>query len=155
MTVFEVQEILDEMAKIAGFDAGPVASASIEKIRAAYNGCGPERWPQDLRDKLDEETAIFAPAVLVHDLEFTESDGSDEKLHEANERLHRNNKLIIRHYYPFWTAKMFKPSYRLARAKALGIMLVINTATSDKFTRKAWLEAYSRRSAETVTKQEG
>ena len=145
MTILEVQEILDEMAKIPGFEPGLAATASLERIRAAYNGCGPERWPQGVRDKIDEETAMFAPAVLVHDLDFDESDGTEERLHEANERLHRNTKCIVRHRYPLWTTRMLNPAYRLRRAKAVGIMLVINAATSDMLTRKAWLEAHAKR----------
>jgi hypothetical protein len=147
MTVLDVQDILDEMARIPGFEAGAVNSASLEAIRRAYNGCGPERWPQELRDRLDAETALFAPSILVHDMDFDRSDGKEDSLHDANERMHRNNRRIFRFYYPLFSLMMLKPSYRLKRARALGVMVALNVATSDGLTRKAWLESYDKRFA--------
>ena len=145
MTVFEIQDILDEMGRRPGFETGAVGGASIEAVRRAYNGCGPDRWPQELRDRLDAETAMYAPAIAVHDMDFDVSDGSEEGLHEANERLHRNNKRIFRFYYPLWSLMMLRPSYRLRRAKAYGVMVALNLATSDALTRKAWRAAHEAR----------
>ncbi|MBQ7649696.1 MAG: hypothetical protein IJS15_01990 [Victivallales bacterium] len=145
MTVLEIQDIMDEMARIPDFEMGAASGASLEAIRRAYNGCGPERWPQELRDMLDAETSLFAPAIVVHDMDFDRSDGKEDSLHEANERLHRNNKRIVQFYYPLFSLMMLSPSYRLKRAKAFGIMVALNVATSDKLTRKAWLESYDKR----------
>lgn len=147
MTILEVQDILDDMARIPNFEMGAASGASLEAIRRAYNGCGPERWPQELRDKLDAETALFAPAIVVHDMDFDRSDGKEDSLHEANERLHRNNRRIFQFNFPLFSLMMLKPSYRLKRAKALGVMVALNVATSDGLTRKAWLESYDRRFA--------
>ena len=145
MTILEVQEVLNEMAKIPGFEPGFSSIASLETIRRAYNGCGPERWPQNIRDRLDEMTALFAPSILTHDLDFEESDGTEEKLRDANERFHRNNKRVVAHYYPLWTWRMLRPSYRFNRAKAVAISCALNVATSDTLTRQAWRSSYSRR----------
>lgn len=144
MTLLEIQDILDEMARIPGFEMGAVNGASLEAIRRAYNGCGPERWPRELRDRLDAETAMFAPAIVVHDMDFDRSDGMEDTMHEANERLHRNNRRIFRFYYPLWSLMMLRPSYRLKRIKTFGVMVALNVATSDALTRKAWLEAYMK-----------
>lgn len=145
MTVLEIQDILDAAARIPNFEMGAASGASLDAIRRAYNGCGPERWPQELRDKLDAETAMFAPAIVVHDMDFDRSDGREESLHDANERLHRNNRRIFQFYYPLFSLMMLKPSYRLKRAKAFGVMVALNVATSDGLTRKAWLESYDKR----------
>ncbi len=138
MTILEVTQILEAMEAIPGFEAGRVHLASLETLRRAYNGCGPERWPQAWRDKLDEETQMYAPSILVHDLDFDESDGRDDTMHEANERFHRNNRRIFRHFYPFWTWRMLRPSYRLKRAKARIDMLALNAFTRDFMTWDAW-----------------
>ena len=74
-----------------------------------------------------------------------ESDGTEEKLHDANERLHRNTRRIVRFRYPFWTWRMFRLSYRLQRARAVALMVAINLATNDVLTRQAWLESNARR----------
>ena len=145
MTILEVTEILEEMKGIPGFEPGYANVASIETIKNAYNGCGPERWPSDIRERLDEKTRLYAPSILVHDLDFEESDGTDEKLHEANERFHRNNRRIFDFHYPLWSLMMFRPSYRIERAKAFAAMAALNLATKDIFTRNAWNAAYKRR----------
>lgn len=134
--------ILDAMGDVPGFDFGPANTASAESLREAYGGCGPDRWPQDIRDRLDENTILYAPAIVVHDLEFFESNCDYDRMHEANERFHKNNRAIFRHAYPFWTWRMFRHSYRLARAKAFAIMAALNIATSDVFTRKAWKDSF-------------
>ena len=142
MTLLEISEILEQIKDIPGFDMGPAATASIERLRLAYNGCGPERWPENIRDTLDDITRIFAPSIMVHDLEFDESDGTAEKMHEANERLHSNNMAIVRHYYPLATWRMLSPTYRVKRAKAVAVMAAINAFTCDALTAKAWNDAY-------------
>lgn len=141
MTLLEISEILEQIKDIPGFDMGAAGAASVERLRRAYNGCGPERWPESIRDKLDDLTRMFAPSVLVHDFEFDCSDGSDEKMHDANERLHRNNKAIVSHYYPLFTWRMLRPSYRLQRTKAVALMVALNTFTCDALTAQAWKEA--------------
>ena len=145
MTILDVTQILEAMEAIPGFEAGRVHLASLETLRHAYNGCGPERWPKELREKLDDVTMIFAPAFLVHDLDFEQSDGTEDKMCEANERLHRNTRRIVRWRYPFWTWRMFRLSYRLQRARAVALMVAINLATNDVLTRQAWLESNARR----------
>lgn len=142
MTLLEISEILEQIKDIPGFDMGPAATASIERLRLAYNGCGPERWPESIRDALDDITRIFAPSVMVHDLEFDESDGTDERMHEANDRLHRNNRAIVRHYYPLATWRILSPTYRVKRAKAVALMAALNAFTCDALTAKAWNTAY-------------
>lgn len=144
MTILEVTQILEAMDAIPGFEAGRAHLASLETLRRAYNGCGPERWPQALRDKLDGWTQMYAPSILVHDLDFDESDGRQETMHEANERFHRNNRRIFKYSYPFWTWRMLRPSYRVKRAKALAAMSVLNAFTMDFITRDAWDAMYAR-----------
>jgi hypothetical protein len=145
MSLREITDLLEEMDRIPGFDPGPVRLASIETLRAAYNGCGPERWPQAIRDLLDSRTSDYAPAVLVHDLEFHQSDGTARRLAAANDRFRRNLEATFHHRYPLLTWKILRPSYRLARARAKAVMMALALAISSVFTRRAWLEAYEAR----------
>ena len=147
MTILEVNDILDAMMEVPGFDFGLVNFSSANVISEAYNGCGPEHWSQGLRDRLDEKTQMYAPAILVHDLDFHESDGNEDRMHKANERFHRNTKAIFRHFYPLFTWRMLKASYRLKRAKAFAIMTALNVATTDAFTKQAWQECYAAKEA--------
>ena len=148
MTLLEVSEILDASKGVAGFDLGSAATASLERIRAAYNGCGPDRWPENVRESLDDMTRLFAPSILVHDVDFDYSDGTDKRLHEANSRLHSNNRAILRHRYPLLSWQMLKSEYRRERAKAVAVMAALNAFTGDTLTRKAWLAAHERNRGE-------
>lgn len=145
MTLLEITQILEEMRQVPGFEPGLAYIAPLETIRAAYNGCGPERWPAEWRDRLDALTAIYAPAVLVHDLDFGESDGTESGLTAANARFHRNLKAIFRHHYPLFSLRILSYSYRLERARAKAIMLTLIVCTTAPLTRRAWREAFERR----------
>lgn len=138
MTRLEIKDIMDQMVGIEGFDPGPLPEVGASVLLDAYKGCGPDCWPADIRDRLDEATVEYAPSVLVHDVEFYLSDGSFEGMHKANERFHRNNKAIFSQNYPLVSLRIFCPSYRLKRVKAKSIMAALNLATSDAFTKRAW-----------------
>lgn len=142
MTHLEIQDILDQMANIEGFDPGPVLEVSSNTILDAYRGCGPDNWSESIRDRLDDATVEYAPSILVHDVEFYLSDGTQSGMHAANERFHRNNKAIFGQRYPLISLRIFCPSYRLKRLKAKGIMTALNLATSDAFTKRAWEVAH-------------
>lgn len=144
MTILEINQLLDEMEAIPGFEPGVANLVSYDTIKAAYNGCGPERWPQSVRDSLDLLTAIFAPAVLVHDLDFHFSDGTDACLDSANARFRRNLEAIFHHHYPLVSLRILSPAYRLERAKAKALMLVLAACTTRQLTAKAWREAHER-----------
>lgn len=64
-----------------------ISEMSINDIAAAYNGTGPEFLPAPIRKRLDSVTLPFQPGVLVHDVDFTNSDGTLASFRRANNRL--------------------------------------------------------------------
>jgi hypothetical protein len=55
-----------------------------------FNGVGPSWMPEEYRKKLDRYSKTIMPAVLVHDNDFANGDGTMLDFQLANRRLHSN-----------------------------------------------------------------
>ena len=55
-----------------------LARFTLEEIAAEYNGAGPDSWLPEAREILTKAMELFKPVVLIHDMQFAQSDGSDE-----------------------------------------------------------------------------
>lgn len=67
-----------------------VLALPTDRLAECYNGTGPEFLPQRIRQKLDEVCRPFLPAVMVHDVEFSFSDGTRRSFLIANQHLFWN-----------------------------------------------------------------
>ena len=133
------------LATVPGLDPGAAAGMSPDEIRDAYNGCGPERWPQAVRAALDAMTSLYAPAVIVHDCDFTLSDGSEEGLADATARFRANTAAILSHRWPALSWRILLPSHRAARRRAAAVRAALDLAVSPALCRTAWREADAAR----------
>ena len=111
--------------------ADELAEAPVWALCRAYNGCGADWMPQSLRDRLTSLFAIFAPAFLIHDWDYTNSDGSEEKFHAANLRLFTNCRRLADASYG-WL------NWRRYRAREAALLIY---ETVEDFGRPAWLLA--------------
>lgn len=84
-------------ARLEGADA--LVDAPLWALARNFNGCGPAWLKEKWRAKLSRWSAAFMPAYLVHDWDYTASDGSREKFDEANERLERNCRRLADYEY--------------------------------------------------------
>lgn len=71
-------------------------------IGRAYNGAGPDRWPEWKRKICSFVMRLYDPAVAVHDWEFENSDGNEDGFAGANTRFHENMRRIRAIEYPWW-----------------------------------------------------
>ena len=88
-----------------------------DEIDAIYNGAGPdefEGWPRWFlrhifgdrfadaagRAMLTVFLGIFEPAFPPHDVEYEDSDHTEESWHEANDRMRRNMRRLLNLRYP-------------------------------------------------------
>lgn len=76
--------------------------ADAEMLLTIYNGAGPEKWPAKIRAVLDDFLNLFAPAILVHDYDFSCSIKSRIHFDLANKRFRQNMAIIIRKKFPLW-----------------------------------------------------
>ena len=84
-----------------------------------YNGIGPDAFPEWLREKVTELHPSLEPAALIHDLEWTESDGSEEKFQASNERLERNGILLAKAIFPWYHYRRYLVIHQAKRFSQL------------------------------------
>ena len=137
--------VILDLASEVPLDLGSAKDLPKEKIDEYYNGTGPDRWPQEVRDKIDELTSFYAPAVVIHDCDFAKSDGSIKGLIVATERFRYNTKMILKHYYPLWCIQWLKDGkYRKTRSKLAALKVAMDIGVSEKFCEQAWKEAHDK-----------
>ena len=115
------------------------------ELSTIYNGAGPDSWKPIAREILTELMKLFKPEILLHDVQFEESDGTRETFDHVTDLWKRNCRKIFDSEYPLWTWKILKRSYRLERAYWWGVMQAGNLAISCGAAFSAWTEAYQRR----------
>jgi len=143
-TLAEVKKICDlaEKYQLDGRDV--LKNYSIEEIAEIYNGAGPDSWPEFGREVLTNFMSLFKPVILIHDLDFDRSDGTEVTFQTVTARWKANCKMIMTAEYPFWTLKQIDKKYRRDRACWLGEMVLANLAISGDSAKEAWQAAYNR-----------
>ena len=79
-----------------------------EELARLYNGIGPEAFPQWLRTALDALHPSLAPVAFIHDVEWSESDGSEESFAESNDRFRRNGITVACATFGWWRLRRYK-----------------------------------------------
>ena len=82
-----ISRLRAEVGRLRLIGADLVLALPLDDLAAAYNGTGPEFLPDAIRAKLDDACRPFLPAVMVHDVDFTLSDGTVGSFRSANRRL--------------------------------------------------------------------
>ena len=85
-----------------------LAKYTDEQLAAIYNGIGPEAFPQWLRAALDAVHPSLAPVAFIHDVEWHESDGSEESFAESNVRFRRNGIAVACAAFGWWRPRRYK-----------------------------------------------
>lgn len=107
MDLNQIDELVDKavLANLDGCDV--LASVPAEELQKIYNGCGPEWLPARVRRTLDKHLAIFAPAFLQHDFDFSNGDGNPTLFNEANNRLERNCLILADRAFPWYSLRRY------------------------------------------------
>ena len=129
-----VSTIRAEVARLRLLGYRRVGALSDADLAAAYNGTGPEFLPATIRAKLDAFACTFLPAVMVHDVDYTFSDGTVGSFRSANRRLLVNCLICALDAHPWHSWRRYAlilKAYALYRACA-------------KFGWIAWIQAYSK-----------
>lgn len=124
-----------------------VEKYTLEELARIYNGAGPDSWIPAARDVLTDLMELFEPVVLIHDVQFSESDALHETFERTVDVWKQNCKKIFDAECPLWTWRQLSASYRRRRAYWYGVMQAGNLAISSHAAFKAWTAAHSARSA--------
>ena len=84
-----------------------VLAVPFDSLLKYYNGTGPENLRKEIREKLDKIAKQLLPAVMVHDLDFTWSDGTVKSFNEANKRLLKNCIICATDATPWYSWKRY------------------------------------------------
>lgn len=119
-----------------------VEKYTLEELARIYNGAGPDSWIPAARDVLTDLMELFEPVVLIHDVQFSESDALHETFERTVDVWKQNCKKIFDAEYPLWTWRQLSASYRRRRAYWYGVMQAGNLAISTRAAFKAWTAAH-------------
>lgn len=111
-----------------------VLAVTLDSLLKSYNGTGPDNLPEAIREKLDKIAKPFLPAVMVHDLNFTWSDGTVKAFNAANKRLLGNCIICASDAAPWYSWRRYA---LIAEAWAI-------YRACDRFGWSAWLAAYNK-----------
>lgn len=129
-----VSHLRAEVPRLRLFGYIIVLALPLDVLAAAYNGTGPEFLPGAIRAKLDDFARPFLPAVMVHDVDYTFSDGTVGSFQAANRRLLINCIICALDAHPWHSWRRYAlilEAYALYRACA-------------KFGWIAWRLAYNK-----------
>ena len=85
-----------------------LAKYTDEQLADMFNGIGPEGFPGWLRKALDALHPSLKPVAMIHDVEWSESDGRRETFDESNERFRRNGITVARESFGWWRPRRYK-----------------------------------------------
>jgi len=119
---------------------------TLEETAKEYNGAGPDSWIPEAREILTKAMALFKPVVLIHDMQFAQSDGTDEGFYRTVENWCENTRKIMASEYPLWTWRLLDKKYRLELAYWSGVRKAADLAISTPAAKEAWIAAHDRRS---------
>ena len=79
---------------------------SITEIGKIYNGIGPDRFPDWLREIVTASAGLFEPAALIHDVEYHVG-GTREQFTAANDRFKQNCYTLVKDRYGWYDPRRY------------------------------------------------
>ena len=117
-------------------------NASADDLAGVFNGCGPDAWSSDLREKLTWIYRNYPEMIAVHDWRFMFSDGNLDTLRKVNDEFIANGKIKLNALYP-----LSKPWLYPVRAWAW-CKIEIAYAALVKGSEESWKSAFERYGSE-------
>ena len=90
MNVSTINHLRADVVRLRLLGMDRVIALPTDTLSKCYNGTGPEFLPTRIRQNLDAACRPFLPAVMVHDVDFTFSDGTRRSFLNANQHLFFN-----------------------------------------------------------------
>ena len=134
----DISTIRAEVSRLSLLGYRRVGALADADLSAAYNGTGPEFLPDAIRATLDDACRPFLPAVMVHDVDFTFSDGTVGSFRSANRRLLVNCILCALDAHPWYSWRRY--------ALILEAWAIYRACT--QFGWIPWILAYSKTTQE-------
>lgn len=85
------------------------------ELRLIYNRLGPDSFPAWLREAISDLNRWLEPAALIHDVEWSNSDGTREGFTASNRRLRENGHRLARFLYAWYDPRRYLYTNRASR----------------------------------------
>lgn len=139
-TIEEIKDLINRVcaANLSGTELFAIYDA--KAVQMAYNGIGPDSFPEEVRERISRFLDLFEPAALIHDLRFDESNGSRFDFNLANMEFHENCLRLAAQKYPWWR-------HPLRRFAAREVSHILYAAVRSPAGWSAWTEAREKQLA--------
>ena len=107
------------------------------QIASMFNGIGPESFPAWLRILLDAIHPTLAVVACIHDVEWTESDGTRESFTASNRRFFRNGWRVTCASFAGWRPRRYLVAFDAWKFARI----------CQRFGWAAWIAPYEARKA--------
>lgn len=101
-----VNELIRKARELNLENVGILDRYSVEEIAGIYNGIGPDRFPEVLREFLNTLHPTLQVVALIHDIEYHEG-GTREQFTASNERFYRNGKTAAFDAYSWYDPRRY------------------------------------------------
>lgn len=99
---------LRELAEKYGLEDREILSKyPMNRLAQIYNGIGPDAFPEWLRGCVTALHPSLAAVAFIHDVEWHESDGTDETFKATNDRFKRNGYRVAEAEYGWWNPRRY------------------------------------------------
>lgn len=98
----EIKQLRELAEKYGLEDREILEKYPMNRLAAIYNGIGPDAFPEWLRNCISALHPTLAPVAFIHDVEWWESDGTDETFAKTNERFKENGYRAAREEYGWY-----------------------------------------------------
>ena len=96
-------KLLKEQAETLGLENREIIGKyNLRELCSIYNGIGPDAFPGWLREFISALHPSLEVVAFIHDIEWHESDGSQEKFHESNDRFLTNGRIAAKARFGWW-----------------------------------------------------
>lgn len=140
-TLSDISAIRADVVRLRLAGHRRVGTLADADLADAYNGTGPEFLPDAIRARLDAVTRPFRPAVMVHDVDFSFTDGTRRSFLIANQHLFWNCIICSCDAHPWYSWRRY--------SLILEAWAMYRAVSHPKFGWTAWLQAYNKRKDKT------
>ena len=130
----DIIRIRSEVERLRLYGGEKVLIQPLAQLAKIYNGTGPAFLPDSIRGALDKAAKTFLPAIMVHDGDFEDSDGTFKSFKVANLRLLVNCAKCALDAAPWYSWRRYAliaEAWTIYRA-------------CDRFGWSAWMAAYNK-----------
>ena len=134
----EIKRLREQAEKYGLEDREILSAYPMNRLAQIYNGIGPDAFPAWLRGCVTALHPSLAVVAFIHDVEWFESDGTDEAFKATNDRFKRNGYKVAEAEFGWYNPRRW---IVMNQARRFGNIC-------QKFGRSGWQKCHQDRQGE-------